>query len=128
MRSRFEGGIGNELDIARAETELATTEAEVASLARRRAELENAIAILVGSNPASFRLAATSTNNWNPQPPVIPAGLPADLLERRPDVAEAERQLASASARIGIAKEMERALRFYERGSRFISGPKRLSP
>jgi multidrug efflux system outer membrane protein len=104
VRSRFEGGIGNELDIARAETELATTEAEAASLARRRAELENAIAILVGSNPASFRLAVTSTDNWNPQPPVIPAGLPADLLERRPDVAEAERQLASANARIGVAK------------------------
>src|SRR5438132_7935975 len=104
VRSRFEGGIGNELDIARAETELATTEAEAASLARRRAELENAIAILVGSNPASFRLTATSTNNWNPQPPSIPAGLPADLLERRPDVAEAERQLASANARIGVAK------------------------
>ncbi|HEY2951464.1 MAG TPA: efflux transporter outer membrane subunit [Verrucomicrobiae bacterium] len=104
VRSRFEGGIGNELDIARAETELATTEAEAASLARRRAELENAIAILVGSNPVSFRLAATTTNTWNPQPPVIPAGLPADLLERRPDVAEAERQLASANARIGVAK------------------------
>ncbi|MEO8425487.1 MAG: efflux transporter outer membrane subunit [Verrucomicrobiota bacterium] len=104
VRSRFEGGIGNELDIARAETELATTKAESASLARRRAELENAVAILLGSNPASFRLTATSANNWNPQPPVIPAGLPADLLERRPDVAEAERQLASANARIGVAK------------------------
>src|SRR5205814_10621926 len=55
VRSRFEGGIGNDLDIARAETELATTEAEAAALARRRAELENAIAILVASNPASFR-------------------------------------------------------------------------
>jgi multidrug efflux system outer membrane protein len=65
---------------------------------------ENAIAILVGSNPTSFRLAATATSNWSPQPPVIPAGLPADLLERRPDVAEAERQLASANARIGVAK------------------------
>jgi multidrug efflux system outer membrane protein len=103
VRSRFEGGIGNELDIARAETELATTEAEAASLARRRAELENALAILAGSNPASFHLTA-DTNNWNPQPPSVPAGLPADLLERRPDVAEAERQLASSSARIGVAK------------------------
>ena len=106
VRSRFEGGIGNELDVARAETELATTEAEAASLARRRTELENALAILVGSNPAAFKLAALdgASPNWNPQPPTIPAGLPADLLERRPDVAEAERQLAAANARIGVAK------------------------
>ena len=104
VRSRFEGGIGSELDVARAETELAMTEAEAASLAQRRNELENAIAILVGSNPSAFRLPAVGTNGWNPQPPAIPAGLPADLLERRPDVAEAERQLASANARIGVAK------------------------
>jgi len=104
VRSRFEGGIGSELDMARAETELATTEAEAASLAQRRAELENAIAILTGANPASFRLPASGANAWNPQPPVIPAGLPADLLERRPDVAEAERQLAAANANIGVAK------------------------
>jgi hydrophobe/amphiphile efflux-1 (HAE1) family protein/NodT family efflux transporter outer membrane factor (OMF) lipoprotein len=104
VRSRFEGGIGSELDIARAETELATTEAEAASLAQQRAELENALAILTGANPTSFRMAAYTVDNWNPQPPVIPAGLPADLLERRPDVAEAERQLAAASANIGVAK------------------------
>ena len=106
VRSRFEGGIGNELDVARAETELATTEAEVSSLAKRRVELENALAILVGANPATFKLAALNDANvnWNPTPPVVPAGLPADLLERRPDVAEAERQLAAANARIGVAK------------------------
>ncbi len=103
VRSRFDGGIGSDLDVARAETELATTEAEAASLAQRRAQLENAIAILTGNNPSSFSLAA-GTNSWAPQPPEIPAGLPADLLERRPDVAEAERQLASANARIGVAK------------------------
>jgi NodT family efflux transporter outer membrane factor (OMF) lipoprotein len=103
VRSRFDGGIGSDLDVARAETELATTEAEAASLAQRRAELENAIAILAGKNPSTFTLAA-NTNSWAPQPPEIPAGLPADLLERRPDVAEAERQLASANAHIGIAK------------------------
>ena len=78
VRSRFEAGIGNDLDVARAETELATTEADNASLANRR--------------------------NWNPQPPAVPAGIPAELLERRPDVAEAERQLAAANARIGVAK------------------------
>jgi hydrophobe/amphiphile efflux-1 (HAE1) family protein/NodT family efflux transporter outer membrane factor (OMF) lipoprotein len=103
VRSRFDGGIGSDLDVARAETELATTEAEAASLAQRRAQLENAIAILTGSNPSSFALAA-NTNSWGPPPPEIPAGLPAHLLERRPDVSEAERQLASANARIGIAK------------------------
>ena len=104
VRSRFEGGIGSELDVARAETELATTEAEAASLAQRRNELENAIAILAGANPAVFKLSALDDAKWNPQPPVVPAGLPAELLERRPDVAEAERQLASANARIGVAK------------------------
>ncbi|HEU5069748.1 MAG TPA: efflux transporter outer membrane subunit [Verrucomicrobiae bacterium] len=104
VRSRFEGGIGNELDVARAETELATTQAEAASLARRRTELENAIAILVGANPVAFALPSRGTNTWHPRPPEIPAGLPAELLERRPDVAEAERQLASANARIGVAK------------------------
>ena len=60
-RSRFNGGVGNELDIARAETELATTEAEAASLAQQRAELENALAILAGSNPASFHLPAETS-------------------------------------------------------------------
>lgn len=108
MRSRFEGGIGNELDVARAETELATTQAEAASLSKRRAELENALGILVGENPSSFQLLpalrAEGAPAWNPAPPVIPAGLPSGLLERRPDVAEAERQLAAANARIGVAK------------------------
>ncbi len=104
VRSRFHGGIGNDLDIARAETELATTEAEAASLAQSRAELENALAILVGRNPSAFHLVEVVPGNWNPSSPEIPAGLPSDLLERRPDVAQAERQLASANARIGVAK------------------------
>ncbi len=104
VRSRLEGGIGSELDVAQAETELATTEAEAAGLAHRRDELENAIAILVGENPSGFKLAAEEDPNWNPQPPQIPAGLPSELLERRPDVAQAERQLASANAKIGVAK------------------------
>src|SRR5438105_12623423 len=104
VRSRFEGGIGNEVDTARAETELATTQAEAAALIKRRNELENGIAILAGQNPSSFRLSEAGITNWNPQPPPVPAGLPAALLERRPDVAEAERALASANARIGSAK------------------------
>ncbi|MEW6157773.1 MAG: efflux transporter outer membrane subunit [Verrucomicrobiota bacterium] len=106
VRSRFEGGIGNELDVARAETELATTETEAAGLERRRSELENALAILIGDHPSSFQLSRleSNTGSWRAALPEIPAGLPADLLERRPDVAEAERQLAAANARIGVAK------------------------
>ena len=104
VRGRYEGGIGSQLEVAQAETELATTEAEAASLAQRRAELENGIAILIGLNPSGFHLSARGADNWAPQPPEIPAGLPADLLERRPDVAAAERQLASANAKIGVAK------------------------
>jgi hydrophobe/amphiphile efflux-1 (HAE1) family protein/NodT family efflux transporter outer membrane factor (OMF) lipoprotein len=103
-QSRYDGGIGSELEVAQAQTELATTEAELAALAQRRDEMENVIAILVGENPTTFKLAADPTLNWNPQPPRIPAGLPSDLLERRPDVAAAERQLASANAKIGVAK------------------------
>jgi multidrug efflux pump len=104
VRGRFEGGIGSELEVAQAETELATTEAEAASLAQERDQLENAIAILVGQNPATFKLTALTEPDWNPPSPQIPAGLPADLLERRPDVAEAERQLVSANANIGVSK------------------------
>src|SRR6266496_408084 len=107
VRSRFENGIGNQLDVARAETELASTQAEAASLAKRRTELENALAILVGENPSTFKFATASGDGgtrWNPAPPKIPAGLPSDLLERRPDISEAERQLAAANARIGVAK------------------------
>src|SRR5213079_1687418 len=61
---------------------------------------------LVGANPSRFTLLPLSVASaeWNPQPPVVPAGLPAELLERRPDVAEAERKLAAANARIGVAK------------------------
>ena len=104
VRSRFDGGIGSDLEVAQAETELATTEADQAALAQQRDQLENAIAILVGENPASYKLSALTAPNWNPAPPEIPAGLPSDLLERRPDVAAAERQLASANAKIGVAK------------------------
>jgi len=104
VRGRFDGGIGSDLDVARSETELATTEAELADLSRRRANLENAIAILVGTNPSSFKISAEEEMNWKAHPPVVPAGLPSDLLERRPDVAEAERSLAASNARIGVAK------------------------
>lgn len=106
VRGRLDSGLGTELDVARAETELATAEGDVANLTRRRIQLENALAILVGESPSQFQLAsqASATNRWQFKPPVIPTGLPSDLLERRPDVAEAERRLAADNARIGVAK------------------------
>jgi multidrug efflux system outer membrane protein len=108
VRGRFEAGAGNELDVARALTELANAEAEAAALARQRAQAENALAVLTGANPSEFRLAAQGDPQqgalWNPEPPRVPVGLPSELLERRPDVAQAERQIAAANARVGIAK------------------------
>ncbi|MDX1951845.1 MAG: efflux transporter outer membrane subunit [Verrucomicrobiota bacterium] len=102
IRRRVEDGFSNELDLARAETELATTEAELAAINQRRAELENAIAVLIGANPSEFRLG--EAQNILVKTPEIPSGLPSDLLERRPDIAQAERLIAAASARIGVAK------------------------
>jgi multidrug efflux system outer membrane protein len=106
VTGRRDSGLGTELDVARAQTELAIAEGEMAALTRRRVELENALAILVGASPSSFKLAsvATATNDWQITPPTVPAGLPSELLERRPDIAEAERQLAADNARIGVAK------------------------
>jgi len=101
VESRFRNGLVGELDVARAETELATTEAEAAALAKSRGEVENALAILVGQNPSSFSLEPAPLEL---APPAVDPGLPSSLLERRPDVASAERAMAAANARIGVAK------------------------
>ncbi|HEX7860708.1 MAG TPA: efflux transporter outer membrane subunit [Verrucomicrobiae bacterium] len=123
-RGRYEAGAGNELDVARAETELATAQAEFSALSARRAEIENALAILTGNHPSQFQIASDPTNStsWSPEPPAIPAGLPSDLLERRPDVAEAERQIASANARVGIARAAAFPVVRLTGGGGFISG------
>jgi len=101
-RARVKAGAGNELDEAQSETEVATAEAEISVLRTQRDQLENALAILLGSNPSSFSIKVNTRDL--PGPPDQPAGLPTDLLERRPDLAQAERQLAAATARIGVAK------------------------
>jgi multidrug efflux system outer membrane protein len=95
------GGADSAVDVGRAQTELASAEAGLAGYQLRRQQLENALAALCGQKATSFRLAETMREY---SPPVIPVGLPADLLERRPDVAEAERNMAAASEGIGIAK------------------------
>jgi multidrug efflux system outer membrane protein len=101
LERRFELGDISELDLARARTELETTRSDAFALERSRAQLEHALAVLLGRPPAAFSLepaplAATL--------PVIPAGLPSALLERRPDIAAASRAMAAANARIGVAK------------------------
>ena len=98
---RFEGGAAPKSDVAQARTQLETTQVQATDIAVQRAQFEHAIAILIGKPPADFRLPAIPLDL---QPPDIPAGLPSELLERRPDIAAAERRVAEANEQIGIAK------------------------
>jgi multidrug efflux system outer membrane protein len=101
IRARYKGGAASELDVVRADAEVAANEAEMVGVERRREELENALAVLIGKQPAEFDLPA---NPLNILPPAIPVGLPSELLQRRPDVAQAERLLAARNADIGVAQ------------------------
>jgi multidrug efflux system outer membrane protein len=97
---RFHAGISPELDFNRARTELAQTKIQVEEARRQRADLQDALGLLCGEFAGSFQIAAESGSALVPP---VPLGLPSDLLERRPDVAEAERRMAAANARIGVA-------------------------
>jgi NodT family efflux transporter outer membrane factor (OMF) lipoprotein len=99
--NRFEGGAAPKSDVAQAQTQLETTRVQATDVAVQRAQYEHAIAILIGQPPAAFSLPPTPLNL---QPPPIPVGLPSQLLERRPDIAAAERRVAEANEQIGIAK------------------------
>lgn len=98
--TRFEAGYTSELDVSRSKTELATAKADLAASERLRAQFENAIAVLCGVPPASFKVSPELVPL---SPPPVKAGLPSELLERRPDVARAERTLAARNADIGVA-------------------------
>jgi outer membrane protein, multidrug efflux system len=98
---RLAAGLVNELDVARARSELATNQADLFALRRSRGEIENAIGTLLGEPASNLRL---SVGTIAAGPPGIPTGLPSRLLERRPDVASAERNVAAANARIGAAE------------------------
>lgn len=97
-------GLDSESELNSRKVQLDTAKADLAALKLRRDQLENAVAVLVGENPSNFHLAPSSDSNWNPYLPQVPAGLPSELLERRPDISSAERNLAAANARIGVAK------------------------
>jgi multidrug efflux system outer membrane protein len=99
--SRHKGGLASGLDIAQEETLLNTTRTQATLLLQQRKQFEDAISVLVGSPAPDFHIA---NKELNAEPPAIDAGLPSDLLERRPDVAEAERNMAVSNAQIGIAK------------------------
>lgn len=100
-RSQLRGGIVTRVDVDQAETQLASAEAQLAALKRQRAELEHAVAILTGQMPSSFHLPRGSLAAAVPP---ITSSLPAALLERRPDVAAAERRVAVANEQIGLAR------------------------
>lgn len=99
--NRFKGGVAPKADVAQAQTQLDTTRVQDTDVTVQRAQFEHAIAILIGKPPAEFSLAAAPLNY---QPPSIPIGLPSELLQRRPDIAAAERRVAEANQRIGIAR------------------------
>ena len=98
---RLRAGDAAELDVSRARTEVAATESEALALDRRRAELEHALAVLVGEVASSFSIAETE---WTTSLPTIPAGVPSTVLARRPDVSAAQSGLLAAQARVGVAK------------------------
>jgi len=99
--SRHKGGVASGLDVAEEETLLNTTRTQAILLQQQRKQFEDAIAVLVGRPAPDFHL---SPKELQDAPPALDAGLPSDLLERRPDIAEAERQMAVANAQIGIAR------------------------
>jgi len=99
--SRFQGGIASEVEVEQAKTQLQTTRAAAIDVGVLRAQYEHAVAILIGKPPAEFSLPPLPLTA---PPPHIPISLPSELLERRPDIAAAERRVASANAQIGVAK------------------------
>lgn len=100
-QNRFNGGAAAEVDVDQAQTQLDSTQVQLADTRLSRAQMEHAIAILTGVPPAAFSLEATPLKVI---PPAVAAGLPSQLLQRRPDVASAERQVFAANAEIGVAR------------------------
>jgi NodT family efflux transporter outer membrane factor (OMF) lipoprotein len=98
---RFQGGLASKVEVEQARTILETTRAQMVDVGVARAQYEHAVAVLVGKPPAEFTLPPLPLTA---PPPSIPIGFPSTLLERRPDIAAAERRVASANAQVGLAK------------------------
>ncbi len=100
-RNRYASGVASSADVLQADTQLKTTRAQAIDIGIQRAQLEHSIAILIGKAPADLSIPETPSV---PVPPSIPVGLPSELLERRPDIASAERRVTAANAQIGVAE------------------------
>jgi NodT family efflux transporter outer membrane factor (OMF) lipoprotein len=100
-QNRYNGGIASKAEVAQAQTQLNQTQAQDIDVESARVQFEHAIAVLIGKNPEEFKLPVSPLKQG---PPVIPTGVPSQLLERRPDIAIAERQMASQNEQIGIAR------------------------
>ena len=100
-KNRYVGGVAAKSDVLKAETQLKTTQAQAIDIRVQRAQLEHAIATLIGKPASTLSIPFSPLSSI---PPPIPAGIPSDLLERRPDIAGAERRMAAANAQIGVAK------------------------
>ena len=98
---RFKGGLASQTDVEQAQTQLKQTQAQLIDLGVQRAQFEHAIAVLVGESATNFHIAEKPMAG---DPPSVPTGIPSELLQRRPDIAGAERRVASANALIGVAK------------------------
>lgn len=99
-RNRYASGVASSADVAQAETQLKTTEAQAIDVGVQRAQFEHAIALLIGKPASVFNIPFSPLAGL---PPTIPTGVPSELLERRPDIAGAERRAAAANAQIGVA-------------------------
>ena len=100
-QSRYNGGVASGVDVAQAQTQLENTRTQAIDVLVQRAQNEHAIAVLIGQPASTFNVPALP---WNTPPPVIPPGLPSELLERRPDIAAAERRVSAANAQVGVAR------------------------
>ncbi len=99
--NRYNAGVASQIEVLQARTQLENTRAQAIEVGVQRAQFEHAIAILLGKPPAEFSIPPAPITVL---PPAIPIGLPSELLERRPDIAAAERRVAAANAQIGIAQ------------------------
>jgi len=102
-RDKYRGGLGNELDVAQAQSQLETLNAAVPQLQTAVAQQSHAIAVLLGQEPGALEAELATPAPLPPAPPMLPAAVPSDVVRNRPDIRAAERQIAGANAQVGVA-------------------------